>query len=407
MRKRVKNIVLYPDLQLDFADSKCVINCKYHSFTKPDYTEDEVTVEKYVPQNITSIAELFDLLKFLDEKSGNQKVSISKGKKRNYLMMSILGLPACIIPPLGLYMLTKGILGLLGQIKETYTFPKISISSNYFSEEAENLLDSFNRCFEEKNLNAYLFDSIFSDGFKTQTSNCDKEIIDKSDCIGRYHFYNLEVDDGARILLKLFHFSECTYDTLEDYSTRWEHENKDGSPDARYKNNPSYKEITGYALTIQLLRQWNCSYYFHNKYEFNDCINALKQIKKLALITQLQLVRDITPLTRKLEISNITNVEIIQQHEINSLSQKKRLWTFILCFFLGFFGMHRIYTRKIKTGTIQLLVPVFTILLLGITQWDVFAIPLICSIIWYLVDLFFILAGKFKDKEDRYIKKWF
>jgi TM2 domain-containing membrane protein YozV len=54
--------------------------------------------------------------------------------------------------------------------------------------------------------------------------------------------------------------------------------------------------------------------------------------------------------------------------------------TFFLGVFLGVFGVHRFYLRKIGTGLLQL----FTFGGLGI---------------WWLVDMIMILLGKFKDKD--------
>lgn len=53
--------------------------------------------------------------------------------------------------------------------------------------------------------------------------------------------------------------------------------------------------------------------------------------------------------------------------------------TFFLCLFLGVFGAHRFYNRKLGTGVLQLV----TFGGLGF---------------WWLVDLIMVLLGKFKDK---------
>ncbi|MSU61259.1 MAG: TM2 domain-containing protein [Pedosphaera sp.] len=53
--------------------------------------------------------------------------------------------------------------------------------------------------------------------------------------------------------------------------------------------------------------------------------------------------------------------------------------TFFLCLFLGVFGVHRFYNRKLGTGVLQLV----TFGGLGF---------------WVLVDLLMVLLGKFKDK---------
>jgi len=68
-------------------------------------------------------------------------------------------------------------------------------------------------------------------------------------------------------------------------------------------------------------------------------------------------------------------------------SAKNRLVAFLLCFFLGFLGIHRFYVGKVGTGIVQLL----TLGGLGI---------------WALIDLIMILAGAFKDKKGNLITEW-
>ncbi len=73
-------------------------------------------------------------------------------------------------------------------------------------------------------------------------------------------------------------------------------------------------------------------------------------------------------------------------NEINH-SEKKILLTFVLCLFLGGFGIHRFYLGKYKTGILQLL----TLGGLGI---------------WALFDAIMLVLKKFKDSEDRTLVDW-
>jgi TM2 domain-containing membrane protein YozV len=61
--------------------------------------------------------------------------------------------------------------------------------------------------------------------------------------------------------------------------------------------------------------------------------------------------------------------------------------TLLLEIFLGIFGAHRFYVGKIETGILML------ITLGG------------CGI-WWLIDLFWLLYGSFKDKNDYELKLW-
>lgn len=66
-------------------------------------------------------------------------------------------------------------------------------------------------------------------------------------------------------------------------------------------------------------------------------------------------------------------------------SEKRILPALLLCFFLGWLGVHRFYVGKIGTGILQLM----TLGGFGI---------------WVLIDLVFIVVGAFTDKKGDKIK---
>jgi TM2 domain-containing membrane protein YozV len=70
-----------------------------------------------------------------------------------------------------------------------------------------------------------------------------------------------------------------------------------------------------------------------------------------------------------------------------SVSEKRILPAFLLCFFFGAFGFHRFYVGKIGTGVLQVL----TLGGLGI---------------WALVDFVMIIVGAFTDKQGNKITQW-
>ena len=78
---------------------------------------------------------------------------------------------------------------------------------------------------------------------------------------------------------------------------------------------------------------------------------------------------------------------------MNTLSQKSRTATLVLCILLGMLGIHRMYAGKIVTGAIQMLLTITFIL-----SW--------ISIIWVLIDFVVILSGGFRDGKGGYIQQW-
>jgi len=70
-----------------------------------------------------------------------------------------------------------------------------------------------------------------------------------------------------------------------------------------------------------------------------------------------------------------------------SLSEKRILPAFLLCFFFGVLGIHRFYAGKVGTGILQLV----TFGGLGI---------------WALIDIVLIIAGVFTDSDGHKIVLW-
>ncbi|GAA5018241.1 hypothetical protein GCM10023258_04930 [Terrabacter aeriphilus] len=69
------------------------------------------------------------------------------------------------------------------------------------------------------------------------------------------------------------------------------------------------------------------------------------------------------------------------------VSDRSRLAAALLCFFVGWLGIHRFYVGKVGTGILQLV----TVGGFGI---------------WALVDLVLVLVGVFRDKQDRLLLNW-
>jgi len=78
---------------------------------------------------------------------------------------------------------------------------------------------------------------------------------------------------------------------------------------------------------------------------------------------------------------------VMQSSALEHESEKRILPAFLLCFFLGVFGVHRFYVGKIGTGILQLI----TLGGLGI---------------WALVDMIMLIVGNFTDGEGNRITEW-
>jgi len=78
---------------------------------------------------------------------------------------------------------------------------------------------------------------------------------------------------------------------------------------------------------------------------------------------------------------------------MSNVSEKSRLATLLLCWFLGVFGAHRFYAGKTGTAIVML---VLTCTVVG----------LLVTGIWMFIDLIMTAAGSFKDGQGRQIKTW-
>lgn len=85
----------------------------------------------------------------------------------------------------------------------------------------------------------------------------------------------------------------------------------------------------------------------------------------------------------------------------SSVSAKSKGAAAVLCFFLGFLGIHRFYVGKVGTGIVLLLLTILT----WITVWFAIGfIPMAVVAIWVIIDFIMILCGNFKDRDGHMLK---
>ena len=87
-------------------------------------------------------------------------------------------------------------------------------------------------------------------------------------------------------------------------------------------------------------------------------------------------------------------------------SDKKRLYTLLLCIFTWFAGLHRFYARRYSTVALHL-----TVLFLGIVGALIgspmsFAIALWVLLLWGTFDFLSILSGTYVDGEGNAVCVW-
>lgn len=281
MPKEIINITLYPDLRLDYKNSECTINYIYNELEIPDKYKQRIKLERYIPSDIKSIKDFYSLLSLLNEQSGKQSFEITKGKKSTFLLMIILGIPTCIIPPLGLFLLIMGTCGLLGLLKKRIVIPKIKVTSSYSSNKDSEILRKLTELKPVLNVD---YDEIYNSVFGITEDDKNKV------------FENIEFDDGSKLLL-------FAYSIEPHYEVHWEHETKDGQPDSRYKNNNSYQEISYYS--IKLMVPGKIYYYDHvMNFEYEEII---KEIQKLDNKIEIKTIKVAAENNQKL-VHKTTNI---------------------------------------------------------------------------------------------------
>jgi TM2 domain-containing membrane protein YozV len=90
----------------------------------------------------------------------------------------------------------------------------------------------------------------------------------------------------------------------------------------------------------------------------------------------------------------------------SEVSNEHKLTLFLLCAIFGMFAVHRLYTGKYLTASLQLLNLGFTALLIVAKIKVLPAFSLLVFFLWWIIDFMRIIMGKFTDREGKPIVDW-
>jgi TM2 domain-containing membrane protein YozV len=88
------------------------------------------------------------------------------------------------------------------------------------------------------------------------------------------------------------------------------------------------------------------------------------------------------------------------------ISNEKKLTLLLLCWLVGLFGLHRFYTGKYHSGSLQLLMLMLAGMLGFFEAESLIALPVILILLWWVIDVLFIIMGRFTDKDGKPIIDW-
>lgn len=362
MSNKIRTITLYPDLYLEYNNSKCIVKYSYPEIKIPKRKKDKINLLYYKPEEIDSTEELHYLIQFLNSKSRTQSSFTPS------LLNIICGIVCLILGIISLfYVIPTAILLFIFSIMSFAGFykplPAIKISSNYSSIEDVNAIET---------------------------------IINKYGAFRKKHqiYEKLIFDEGAKLLLFKYRLEPF-------YITNYEHETKSGEADRRYKNNKAYHTITGYKLEIISPGFYYVNSNFSRDWydDFNQDISCIK-----TKINQIELEKD-NPQTQTIQEENTNINQSYEEKNPVVISQKSRLITMLLCLFFGYLGIHNFYCGRYIKGIIYIVIVAFGFTVNKINE-TLNGLLFILVILLSIIDLLLIIAGKYKDGKKQLIKKW-
>lgn len=103
---------------------------------------------------------------------------------------------------------------------------------------------------------------------------------------------------------------------------------------------------------------------------------------------------------------------VLNEEKIN-VSSKSRIKTLFFMYIFGYFGGHRFYVGRKKSGKVMLCLLISSIIFTFISAGnpdDYYFIGTIVSggslFVWITIDFILVLSGKFTDAEGKPLKEW-
>jgi TM2 domain-containing membrane protein YozV len=90
-------------------------------------------------------------------------------------------------------------------------------------------------------------------------------------------------------------------------------------------------------------------------------------------------------------------------------SREKKLTLLLLCWLLGIFVIHRFYTGKYFTASLQLLLLALAVVIVTLEVkilWPLGIFAASLFLLWWVIDFVRIIMGKFTDREGNRITEW-
>lgn len=149
-------------------------------------------------------------------------------------------------------------------------------------------------------------------------------------------------------------------------------------------------------------------FYLDSNHEIQGPL-TLEQLKKMTTTKAIGFATQVCPQggSEWKPLYSIPASEYAQEEKTEvEVSDKKILPAFLLCFFLGWLGVHAFYSGQKKQGLIFLFLNAFGIVGNLILPIIAAVVCWIALIVFWISDLIRLLVGSYKDGEGRVMTEW-